>query len=135
MAAQVAARRVIASAKRFSEFRQCCPVTSSTAEMKVPACPMPIHQTVLEMAMPQLTGMLMPQTPTPLKNSQKIDTSSIATRRPLAPSTASHAQPEPGGCRTAPAICAVTPQSLRSAGSDLPSAMRHASFTRRRPWL
>ena len=33
--------------------------------MKVPAWPMPIHQTKLMMAKAQATGMLMPQTPMP----------------------------------------------------------------------
>ena len=40
------------------------------AEISVPAWPIPIHQTKLMMAKPQPTGMLMPQTPTPLMISQ-----------------------------------------------------------------
>jgi hypothetical protein len=36
--------------------------------MKVPACPMPIHQTQLAIAKPHATGMLMPQIPTPVVN-------------------------------------------------------------------
>ena len=38
--------------------------------MKVPAWPMPIHQTKLAMAKPQPTGMFTPHTPTPLINNQ-----------------------------------------------------------------
>jgi len=40
------------------------------AEMSVPAWPIPTHQTKLTMAKPHPTGMLMPQMPTPLMNSQ-----------------------------------------------------------------
>ena len=61
-----AANSVIASAKRLIEVRQCCRSSSSTAEMSVPAWPMPIHQTKLAMAKPHATGMLMPQMPTPV---------------------------------------------------------------------
>src|SRR5215472_1285878 len=42
------------------------------AEMSVPACPIPIHQTKFTMAKPQPTGMLMPQMPTPLMKSQPM---------------------------------------------------------------
>ncbi len=37
------------------------------AEIRVPAWPMPIHQTKLRMAKPQPTGMSMPQMPTPFE--------------------------------------------------------------------
>ena len=60
------ANSVIASAKRLIEVRQFWRSSSSTAEMNVPAWPMPIHQTKLAIAKPQATGMLMPQMPTPL---------------------------------------------------------------------
>ncbi len=42
------------------------------AEMSVPACPIPIHQTKLTMAKPQPMGMLMPQMPTPFMISQPM---------------------------------------------------------------
>ena len=43
--AMVAANSVIASAKRLIEARQLCRVSSSSAEISVPALPMPSHQT------------------------------------------------------------------------------------------
>jgi hypothetical protein len=70
MPAMLAANSVIASAKRLIEVRQRWRSSSSTAEMKVPAWPMPIHQTKLAIAKPQATGMSMPQMPTPLTSSQ-----------------------------------------------------------------
>jgi hypothetical protein len=45
MAAMSTANTVIASAKRLSELRQPWLIRSSSAEMSVPAWPMPIHQT------------------------------------------------------------------------------------------
>ena len=44
------------------------------AEIRVPAWPMPTHQTKLTMSKPQATGMLMPQMPTPVMNSQPTET-------------------------------------------------------------
>ena len=40
------------------------------AEIRVPAWPIPIHQTKLMIAKPQPLGILIPQTPTPFVNSQ-----------------------------------------------------------------
>src|SRR5690606_39358990 len=57
---------VIASARRLMEFLQFCSRRSRTAEMKVPAWPIPIHQTKLVMAKAQATGMLFPQVPIPV---------------------------------------------------------------------
>ena len=56
--------------------------------MKVPACPMPIHQTKLTIAKPHATGTLTPQMPMPRANSQAIEvsrssTSAKATRNPV----------------------------------------------------
>jgi hypothetical protein len=65
MPAQATAKSVIASAKRLMDVRQSCRSSSSTAEMRVPACPMPIHQTKLTMSKPQPTGWLTPQRPMP----------------------------------------------------------------------
>src|SRR5689334_5124915 len=65
MPAHMTANKVIASAKRLMELRHVCFNSNKIAEMKVPAWPIPIHQTKLTMAKPQPTGMLMPQIPTP----------------------------------------------------------------------
>jgi hypothetical protein len=62
------AKRVIASAKRLMEVRQFWRIKSRMAEINVPACPIPIHQTKLMMAKPQPIGMLMPQMPVPTTN-------------------------------------------------------------------
>ena len=45
MPAQTTANSVIVSAKRLSELRQSRPSSSSSAEISVPAWPMPSHQT------------------------------------------------------------------------------------------
>src|SRR5205807_295165 len=66
------ANNVMASAKRLMELRQDCFSRNKMAEMSVPAWPIPIHQTKLTMANPQPMGMLMPQIPTPLVNSQPM---------------------------------------------------------------
>ena len=43
--AMATAKMVMASAKRLIEARQGCRVMSRSAEMSVPALPIPIHQT------------------------------------------------------------------------------------------
>jgi hypothetical protein len=48
--AQITAKRVIASAKRLIEVRHFCWSRSKIAEIKVPAWPIPIHQTKLMMS-------------------------------------------------------------------------------------
>ena len=50
------------------ELRQDCRNNRRMAEIRVPACPMPIHQTKLTMAKPQPMGMVTPQMPTPFTN-------------------------------------------------------------------
>src|SRR5258708_3320712 len=70
MPAQATAPRVIASAMRLIEVRRFCRSSSRIAEIRVPAWPMPIHQTKLMIAKPQPLGMLTPQMPTPFQNSQ-----------------------------------------------------------------
>jgi hypothetical protein len=55
----------MASAKRLMDCRHFWRIRSRMAEIRVPAWPIPIHQTKLTMANPQPTGMLIPQTPTP----------------------------------------------------------------------
>src|SRR5258708_15259577 len=57
----------MASAKRLMEVRHCCRRRRRMAEIRVPACPIPIHHTKLMMSKPQPMGMLMPKRPTPLK--------------------------------------------------------------------
>ncbi len=65
MPASTTANIAIASANRFTAARQGWRVSSSTAEIRVPACAMPIHQIVLTMGNPHATGMLIPNSPTP----------------------------------------------------------------------
>ena len=67
MPAHATANNVIASAKRLMLVRQSCRMSSSIAEINVPAWPMPTHQTKLMIAKPQATGMLMPQIPVPFR--------------------------------------------------------------------
>ena len=58
----------MASAKRLIDVRQLWFSSNSTAEIRVPAWPMPIHQTKFTIANPQPIGIRMPQIPTPLTN-------------------------------------------------------------------
>ena len=66
MPAHDTAKSVIASAKRLIEVRHVCFSSRRIAEISVPACPMPIHQTKFVMSNAQPTGMLLPQMPMPL---------------------------------------------------------------------
>src|SRR5438067_1837072 len=50
------------------------------AEIRVPACPIPIHHTKLTIANPHPIGILMPQIPTPLMISQASARVSSITR-------------------------------------------------------
>ncbi len=65
MPACATAKSVIASAKRLMDVRHCWCRRRRIAEISVPACPIPIHQTKLMMSKPQATGTLIPQMPTP----------------------------------------------------------------------
>jgi hypothetical protein len=67
ISAQMTAKMVIASAKRLIDVRHFCRKRNSTAEMSVPAWPMPTHHTKLVMSQAQPTGLLLPHTPTPRK--------------------------------------------------------------------
>ena len=60
----------MASAKRLIELRHDCRSRRRMAEIRVPAWPIPIHQTKLTMAKPQPMGIVTPQMPTPL--SEKV---------------------------------------------------------------
>src|SRR5665213_1401798 len=67
--AHATANNVIDSEKRLMDVRQSCFSNKRMAEIRVPACPMPIHHTKLTMANPHATGMSIPHTPTPRTNS------------------------------------------------------------------
>src|SRR5215831_16739064 len=89
MPAQITAKIVMASAKRLMELRQVCLKSRRMAEIRVPAWPIPIHQTKLMIAKPQATGCVMAQMPTPLRKSQVTATSSIVEPAPAMPKNAS----------------------------------------------
>ena len=57
MPAQATANKVMASAKRLMELRQCWLSSSRIAEISVPAWPIPIHQTKFVIAKPHITGV------------------------------------------------------------------------------
>ncbi len=63
--AHITAKIVIASAERLTLVRQCCRNKSNIAEMKVPACPIPTHQTKLVMLHPQPIVLFTFQRPIP----------------------------------------------------------------------
>ena len=63
--AHATANSVIASAARLIDVRHFCRNRKRTAEISVPAWPMPTHHTKLTMAQPQNTGFVRPQTPGP----------------------------------------------------------------------
>ena len=65
--AQSTAKTVIASDARLMDVLHFCFNRQRIAEIKVPACPIPIQKTKLTIAQPQLTGLLFPQTPTPVE--------------------------------------------------------------------
>ena len=69
--AQTTAKIVIASAARLIEVRQPCFNKQRTAEINVPAWPIPIQKTKLTIAQPQLIGFANPHTPTPELTSQR----------------------------------------------------------------
>ena len=63
--AQATANSVIASAARLMPVRHCWRKRYRTAEISVPAWPMPIQKTKLMMNEPQPTGWLTPAIPMP----------------------------------------------------------------------
>src|SRR6266568_7439593 len=79
----------MASAKRLIEVRHSWRSSRRMAEIRVPAWPMPIHQTKLMMSKPQPTGTLGPQTPIPLK-SRKATATSRSWRRAKPAAKPSH---------------------------------------------
>src|SRR5258708_40004256 len=72
MPAHMTAKIVMASAARLMEVRQRWRKRKRIAEISVPACPMPIHQTKLTMAQPHMTGWPGPHTPTPTETRYRI---------------------------------------------------------------
>ncbi len=64
--AQITAKMVIASAARLTEVRHCCRSRNKTAEMSVPAWPMPIQKTKFVMSNAQPTVLLRPHVPVPV---------------------------------------------------------------------
>src|ERR1035437_4948284 len=111
MPAQHTAKMVIASAKRLIELRHVCLNNSRMAEISVPAWPIPIHHTKLMMAKPHAPGIVMPQMPTPFRNSH---VSAITSMVAMPPATASPPN-QPHGVfdvSTMPAIFCVTDLKL-----------------------
>src|ERR1700744_2053877 len=81
MPAQATANSVMASENRLMDVRQSCFKRNKTAEISVPAWPIPIHQTKLMMAKPQAMGMLIPQMPTPFRNNTQTQSASRLTKQ------------------------------------------------------
>src|ERR1700724_1803441 len=75
---------------RLIEVRQFWRSSSKIAEIRVPAWPMPIHQTKLMIAKPQPLGMLTPQMPTPFQNSQVTAVRNIPSTISDTPNAAYH---------------------------------------------
>ena len=65
--AQMTAKMVIASAKRLMPVRHFWRNRNRMALISVPAWPMPTQNTKLVMSNAHITGLLRPQTPTPVK--------------------------------------------------------------------
>src|SRR5690606_20480203 len=68
VAAQITAKIVIASAERLMELRQFWRKSNRTAEISVPACPIPTHHTKSVISHAQPTVLLSPQAPIPVQN-------------------------------------------------------------------
>ena len=64
--AQMTAKMVMASAERLIDVRHFCRNRSSTAEISVPACPIPTQNTKFVMSKPQPTVRFKPQVPMPV---------------------------------------------------------------------
>src|SRR5438034_7854320 len=75
----------MASANRLIDWRHFCRRSNKMAEMSVPAWPMPIHQTKLTIANPHPTGILIPQTPTPMVSRYAVPNSKTKTRMKESP--------------------------------------------------
>lgn len=64
-AAVISENVVIASAYRYTGFRQSAWMICSSAESSVPECPMPIQKMKVAMYRLQTSGLFMPDTPMP----------------------------------------------------------------------
>ena len=64
--AHITAKIVIASAARLTDVRQFCLVRNRIAEIRVPACPIPIQKTKFTIGHPHMAVELFPHTPTPV---------------------------------------------------------------------
>ena len=84
------AKSVIASAKRLIELRHDWRSNKRMAEIRVPAWPIPIHQTKLTMAKPHPIGMVTPQMPTPLRKRYPRAKSSIMVAMKAMPKPINH---------------------------------------------
>src|SRR3569833_1281012 len=121
--AQMPANSVIASAKRLIEVRHFCCRSSKIAEIKVPAWPMPIHQTKLMMPNAHPTGMLLPHIPIPFHRVTVIPTTSSPSPASARPNRVH--QPLPGSRQTwlsseelrDSSVCAPSMRGIGSSGS------------------
>src|SRR3569833_611377 len=110
-----AASSVMASAKRLIEARQFWLSRISTAEISVPAWPMPIHHTVLVIMKPQAAGILRPAVPMPLMISHVTEhRNSIANKKQIANPSQNHF-----GRRPASGTLAIRPAMAGSLGAPL----------------
>src|SRR5713101_8328172 len=90
MPAHITAKIVMASAARFTPVRQRCRSRKRIAEIRVPAWPMPIHQTKLTMSHAHITGCMFPQTPTPVEICQESMKSKLHNARKLGTKSTHH---------------------------------------------
>src|SRR2546422_10246559 len=104
------ANSVMASAKRLIELRHDWRSRRRMAEIRVPACPIPIHQTKLTMAKPQPTGIVTPQMPVPRTNKYPMAYSIIMVSRNITPNPTNHPV-EVGPVSTIELILSVTVRS------------------------
>src|SRR5437870_4571302 len=115
----------MASAKRLIELRHDWRSSRRMAEIRVPACPIPIHHTKLTMAKPQPIGIVTPQMPVPRTNKYPMAYSIIIVSRNITPNPINHPV-EVGRVSTIELILSVTvakvyPGSITGATS-LPPA-------------
>src|SRR5690606_15891521 len=71
-AAQITAKIVMASAARLIDIRHFCRNSKRIAEISVPACPIPTHQTKLVISQAQPTVLFNPHRPIPCHKSMHM---------------------------------------------------------------
>src|SRR5271167_898499 len=124
----------MASANRLIELRHDCRNSSRMAEIRVPACPIPIHQTKFTMAKPQPIGMVTPHMPVPRTNRYPMANNIIIVSRKAMPKPRN--QPlEVGRVRTIELILSVTvpkvyPGSMTGAASPSATGCLGSSISR-----